>query len=169
VNRCITRFLFQNHQRENHGIQCDIEKCYDSLPISSVLKLCKQEILRFAESNSHIQYDVEAKVTKELYRTYPAQWSFNPSNGLENRRLPSISVQSIFSWLDQVSMLPRHYQNVFNYKFMLHSLLISKVAVCLYLQYKSVGMTSDEFKSAPFIACRMVDDIIILSADAKLC
>ena len=26
--------LFQNHQREIHGIQCDIEKCYDSLQIS---------------------------------------------------------------------------------------------------------------------------------------
>ena len=28
---------------------------------------------------------------------------------------------------------------------------------------------SDEFQSAPFLACRMVDDIIILSADPKLC
>ena len=171
LNNRIKAFLFQNHQREIHGIQCDIEKCYDSLPISTVFKLCKREIVRFAENNSHIQYDFEVKVRKEFYRTYPAKWSFNPSNGLENRRLPSISVQSIFSWLDQVQMLPiRHYQNVFNYKFMPHSLLISKVAVCLYLQYKSVVMTaSDEFKSAPFIACRMVDDIIILSADAKLC
>ena len=132
VNRCITRFLFQNHQREIHGIQCDIEKCYDSLPISTVLKLCKREILRFAENNSHFQYDFEVKVSKEFYRIYPVQWSFNPSDGFENRRLQSISVRSIISWLDQVPMLPiRHYQNVFNVKFMPHSLLISKVSVCL--------------------------------------
>ena len=50
------------------------------------------------------------------------------------------------------------------------SLLITKVAVGLYLQSKSVKMTSsDEFKNAPFIACRTVNDIIILSADEKLC
>ena len=35
LNNRIKAFLFQNHQREIHGIQCDIEKCYDSLQIST--------------------------------------------------------------------------------------------------------------------------------------
>ena len=36
-----------------------IEKCYDSLPIKSVFKLCKREIQKFASKQSHIQYDFE--------------------------------------------------------------------------------------------------------------
>ena len=167
----IKTFLIQNHQREIHGIQCDIEKCYDSLPIKSVLKLCKREIAQFTGNNSHIQYDFDVELRGGSQKKTPCRWSFKPCNGWENRRLPNVPLQFIISWLDQVPMLPiRHYDDVYNYRFMPHSLLISKVAVCLYLQSKSVKMTtSDEFKSAPFLACRMVDDIIILSADAKLC
>ena len=172
LNNRIKKFLFENHDRELHGIQCDIEKCYDSLPIKSVLKLCKRQIEQFASKQSHIQYDFEVKVNEENFpRNSPFRWSFKPNNGWENKRLPSFPVTSILTWLDQVQMLPiRHYDDVYNYRFMPHSLLVSKVAVCLYLQSKSIKMTaSDEFQSAPFLACRMVDDIIILSADPKLC
>ena len=174
LNNRIKTFLFENHQREIHGIQLNIENCYNSLPIKSVIKLCKREISRFAENNSHIQYDFDVKMgghTESDRNSTPTQWKFSPSNGWENRRLPSIPVQTIISWLDSVPMLPiRHYNNIFNYQFMPYSLLITKVAVGLYLQSKSVKMTSsDEFKNAPFIACRTVNDIIILSADEKLC
>ena len=171
LNNRIKTFLFENHNRELHGIQCDIEKCYDSLPIKSVLKLCKREIGKFASNKSHIQYDFEVKVNEGKRPNTPFRWSFKPNNGWENRRLPSFPVESIYTWLDQVQMLPiRHYDDVYNYRFMPHSLMVSKVAVCLYLQLKSIKMTaSDEYQSAPFLACRMVDDIIILSADPKLC
>ena len=169
LNDRIRAFLCRNHQREIHGIQCDIERCYDNLPIITVLKLCKQEIFEFAGGKTDIQYDFEVKVSKEFGRKYPAKWRFSPCNRWEYKRLPSISLQAIVTWLQVVTLIPiRHCEKVFFYRFMPHSLCISKVAVCLYLQCKSVEMTeSDEFKSAPFIACRIVDDIIILSADAK--
>ena len=64
----IQHFLQANSQTELHAIQCDVEKCYDRLPINQVFKNAQKQISKFLQNQPFL-----------LAREDESGWSFKPS------------------------------------------------------------------------------------------
>ena len=61
----------------------------------------------------------------------------------------------------------RHDKQQFNFNFMPHSLIISRMAVCLYLHSMGKRIVEKIVPTEPLLLVRLVDDIMIISTSAK--
>ena len=61
----------------------------------------------------------------------------------------------------------RHDKQQFNFNFMPHSLIISRMAVCLYLHNMGKRIVEKLGPTEPLLMVRLVDDIMIISTSAK--
>ena len=155
-------FLERNSERKLHAIQCDVEKCYDRLSINAVFKHAQKQIVKFLDRNEFL-----------LARRNETNWTFQGGPKATSGDI-SLHRSLLMQWFERArTMRVRYAAEQFTFNFMPHSLIVSRMAVCLYLHHLGRRVLDKSLGSAepkePILLTRMVDDIMIMSTSQVQC
>ena len=123
-----------------------------------MFKNCQKQISKFTGKDGFLLASMDGD-----------QWRFRASRQTSNTEI-SLHCNLLHQWFEKTRNLRvQHGRDQFNFNFMPHSLLVSRMAVCLYLHNLSKRALEKVNHEGPFLVTRLVDDMMIISTDSKNC
>lgn len=166
LSTLLTNYLVKHRKSQNIcGIKCDIEKCYDQLSYRDVMKKVEYEIFKFANNGDaeYIYFTFKTRMHLVVAsRCVPYDWEFSTT---PNEQWSKIPLSIFLIWISQTYDFKINLnKKVYSFMMIPHSLMISKVSVCLFLQLRSEQCLRkvSNVSTNNLLVIRLVDDIIIL-------
>ena len=123
-----------------------------------MFKNCQKQISKFIGKDGFLLASMDGD-----------QWRFRASSETSNTEI-SLHCNLLHQWFEKTRNLRvQHGKDQFNFNFMPHSLLVSRMAVCLYLHNLSKRALEKVNPKGPFLIARLVDDMMIISTDPAKC